>query len=66
MRHLDLSKWVTQQALADLEKVTIQAVQNWIRRGQIETLTLPGNTTLVNKDTLNIDTKKGRPRLKKV
>jgi predicted site-specific integrase-resolvase len=66
MKHLDLTKWVTQHELAKREGVSIQAVQNWIRRGQIDTITLPGNTTLVNKDTLTIDTKKGRPRLKKV
>lgn len=66
MKNIDINKWVTQQALADLEGVTIQAVQNWIARGQIKILTLPGNTTLVNKETLRIDTTKGRPRTKKV
>lgn len=66
MSKIDLNKWVTQKAFAKDQGVTIQAVQNWIRRGQIEILTLPGDTTLVNKDTLSIDTKKGRPRLKKV
>ena len=59
---LDLNKWLTQQAMAQETGVSIQAVQNWISRGQIDFITLPGNTTLVNKNTLKINNKLGRPR----
>lgn len=61
---LDLSIWVTQQAFATEQKVTIQAVQNWIRRKQIKTYVLAGNTTLVNRLSLSINTSLGRPRNK--
>lgn len=62
MQKLDLNKWVTQQALADELGVSIQAVHNWINRNKIQYKTLPGNTTLVNKDTLTIKEGIGRPR----
>lgn len=62
LKTLDLDIWITQQALADEHDVSLQAVQNWIRRNKIKTLTLPGNTTLVDRTSLDINTNLGRPR----
>lgn len=52
---IDLSVWVTQKGLADELGVKIQNVHNWVQRKKIQTMVLPGNTTLVNKTTLQIN-----------
>lgn len=55
-QNLDLSIWVTQQALADNLGVRVQNVHNWVRRNKIEWQFLPGSTTkVVNKNTIKVN-----------
>ncbi len=63
-KQIDLNIWVTQQAFADImsaklgKDITIQRVNNWVKRGKIDKTTLPGSSIiLVNKDSLTIDFK---------
>lgn len=57
MKTIDITKWVTQQALADELGVNVQNVHNWVQRKKIDTYTLPGSTTvLVNRETITINT----------
>ena len=58
---LDMNIWVTQQALANELGIPVQNVHNWVQRNKIEWMLLPGSTTkLVNKNTINIDSTKGK------
>lgn len=63
MEKIDLSIWVTQQALADELDVAVQNVHNWIRRGKVDWQYLPGSRIkLVNKNTVSVSGKSGRPK----
>jgi len=42
-QQIDSEKWVTQLALADSLGISVQRVHNWIKRGKIDYLTLPGS-----------------------
>lgn len=60
-KKLDLTVWITQQALADTlsekmgRKVAVQNIHNWVQRGKIEWQYLPGSTIkLVNKNTITV------------
>jgi hypothetical protein len=53
---VDLTIWITQQALADELNKTIHTVHNWVQRGKIEWGYLPGSSIkLVNKNTVSIN-----------
>lgn len=48
----DLSKWVTQQALATELQVKVQCVHNWIKRNKIQSKRIEGSRlVLVDKTT---------------
>jgi predicted site-specific integrase-resolvase len=52
MKHnsIDTEVWITQLALANELRVSIQVVHNWVRRGKLETVKLPGSRIrLVNR-----------------
>lgn len=56
MAKIDLSIWVTQQALANQLGVKVQNVHNWVRRGKIQSQKLPGSRIpLVNKNTITVN-----------
>ncbi len=47
---IDTEVWITQLALANELRVSIQVVHNWVRRGKLETVKLPGSRIrLVNR-----------------
>jgi len=51
--NIDLSRWVTQQSLANDLKVTVQCVHNWIKRGKIDSQKIDGSRlTLVDKTSI--------------
>lgn len=55
-KKIDTTIWVTQKSLADELCIPVQNVHNWVQRGKIEWINLPGSTTkLVNKYTVSID-----------
>jgi len=52
MNQIDVSKWITQQALASELGVTVQCIHNWIKRNKIESMKIPGSRlVLVDKTT---------------
>ena len=57
-KQIDFTKWTTQQQLADELGVSIQRVQTWIQRNQIEWHKFPqlNNQRLVKKGSVNIKT----------
>lgn len=66
MKHIDTSIWVTQQALANDLKISVQAVHNWVNRDKIDWQKLPGSKIiLVNKNTISIDTQHHKHRNRK-
>jgi hypothetical protein len=55
-KQLDLTVWITQQALADELGQPVQNIHNWTQRGKIDWQYLPGSTTkLVNKNTIRVN-----------
>jgi len=53
LKDLDLTIWLTQIEMANRHNVVRSTVNNWIRRGRIDSLYIPElNTTLVNSLTL--------------
>jgi predicted site-specific integrase-resolvase len=53
LKDLDLTIWLTQNEMAKRHNVVRSTVNNWIRRGRIDSLYIPElNTTLVNRLTL--------------
>ena len=56
--NIDFNIWVTQQALANELKVSVQRIHNWIKRGQINSLKIEGSRlTLVDKTSVSIKIK---------
>ncbi len=54
-KEIDSNVWVTQLALANELSVSIQRVHNWVRRGKIEYMFLPGSRIkLVNKNSITL------------
>ena len=57
-------KWITQQQLADEltekygEKISIQRVSNWVKRGKIDSKTVYGKIVVVDRTSLKIDLEK--------
>lgn len=63
MNNLDLTKWVTQQSLANEltaklgQTITVQRVHNWINRGKIKAQKIEGSRLqLVDRTSINIKT----------
>lgn len=53
--NINFDIWVTQKSLSKELKVSVQCVQNWVKRGNIKSQFFPQiNKTLVNKKTLNV------------
>lgn len=53
---IDTDVWVTQQALANELKMSIQGVHNWVQRHRIETLQYPNSKLILVKkgsETIN-------------
>lgn len=60
---INIKKWVTQQALADELGVGVNTVNNWISRGKIKWMFLPGSSLiLVKKDTISVNPKHHKSR----
>ena len=52
MNQIDVSRWITQQALASELGVTVQCIHNWIKRNKIESMKIPGSRlVLVDRTT---------------
>lgn len=59
INNIDLSTWVTQQALAAELNVTVQCVHNWIRRNKIISKRIEGSRlVLVDKTSIKTDLRK--------
>ena len=59
INNIDLSTWVTQQALAAELNVTVQCVHNWIRRNKIISKRIEGSRlVLVDKTSIKTDLSK--------
>lgn len=54
-KKIDFSIWVSQQKLATELNVSVQTINNWIKRGKIESIVFePLNKVLVNKKTIRV------------
>lgn len=50
--NVDMDVWITQQAMAALHGVKVQAVHNWIKRGKINSKKIEGSRlVLVDKNS---------------
>lgn len=63
MKGLDISQWITQQALANElteklgTKISVQRVHNWINRGKIKAMQIQGSRLqLVDRTSIDIKT----------
>lgn len=54
------AEWVTQIELAKQVNRSLEAVNNWIRRGRIKSKTLENGKRLVDKNSIKMGTR-GRP-----
>lgn len=51
-QRIDFTRWITQQALANELGVTVQCVNNWIRRKKINSIKIEGSRlVLVDRTT---------------
>lgn len=62
-----MEQWITQKQLADLRKVRVNVVHNWVRRGLIDCKEVERGDklrrplTLVNPASLRVRPRAGRP-----
>lgn len=60
-----MSDWITQNDAAELRGVSVQVINNWVRRGHIKTTELYGKTLVSKSDVLSYEPSKGgRPKIK--
>lgn len=66
MSHKTVQGWITQLEAAELRKVTLQVVNNWVRRGRVRSKEKYGKVLVSRADVLAYEpTKPGRKTTKK-